>query len=118
MGLFERKKKNGDYFVDIIKSVTTTEANVTNLVGKVDEHIKGDYERRKVDRAWQSGVDETLLEAVKCTEKARINGIAEDVRTLQSDKKGWGMVWKFVIGAIVIIAGILGIIWKGGKVFG
>ncbi len=114
MGLFERRKKNGDYFIDIITSVTKTETNVNNLVGKVDEHIKGDYERRKIDREWQKNVDITLQNAIECPKAEQINDIQGDVNVLKSDKKGIKMVWKFVLGGLGLIAIILGILWRIG----
>ncbi len=114
MGLFERRKKNGDYFVDIIRSVTKTETNTDNLVKNFDEHVKGDYERRKIDRDWQKGIDTILQKAIECPKAEQIEGIQDDVDVLKSDKKGIKMIYKFILGGLGVIAITLGILWRLG----
>ncbi len=110
MGLFGRKK-NGDYFVEMIKTLTKTSLNVDHLKEGFDDHVKAGRTQRAEDKEWQKGIN---LKITKCPQSEQIDNIQDDITTLKSDKKGIKMIWKFSLGGLGLIAIILAILWRLG----
>ncbi len=110
MGLFGRKK-NGDYFVEMIKTLTETSLNVNHLKEGFDDHVQAGRTQRVEDKEWQKGIN---LKVTKCPQGEQINDIQHDIATLKSDKKGIKMIWKFSLGGLGLITIILGILWRLG----
>ncbi len=122
------KKKNGDYFVQMIESLTEIKTDCKHFKGEIGEvksdlkeRDKAEYERRKIDREWQKGVDSLLSEKIECPKGEQIEGIQADVNTLKSDKQlkkgkflGMKLIWVILIGALGLAMLILNIMWKLG----
>ena len=128
MGLFGRKK-NGDYFTQIITGITSLQKDaefhkekLTDIKTDFIEHKTAEYERRKIDREWQKCVDGKLqeLKIVKCI-KEKLGNMQGDVDTLKTDKitrdgkiLGIKSVYAVILGPVVFIGGVLGILWRLG----
>jgi len=105
MGLFN--KKNGDYFTEIIKSVTKTEANVENLKDSFKEHMAAGYEQRKSDKIWQQAIDDKID---RCPESPRINTIETSLHIKLNEDAGKVKVWKLIAAVVTLIATIIVVI--------
>jgi hypothetical protein len=117
MGLLNRKK-NGDYFVEMIKTLTETSLNVSHLKEGFGDHVKAGRIQRTEDKEWQKGVN---LKLTECPKTEQIGNIQGDVDTLKIDKVksegkflGVKSVYAVVIGALGFIAIVLGILWRLG----
>ncbi len=117
MGLFGRKK-NGDYFVEMIKTLTETSLNVNHLREGLDDHVKTGRIQRSEDKALQV---EILKNSLECARGKQVDDIQGDVDTLKTDKikregkfLGVKLVYAVIIGAIVLIGGVLTILWRLG----
>ncbi len=110
MGLFGRKK-NGDYFVEMIRTLTETSSDVKHLKEGFDDHLKAGRTQRAEDKEWQKDMN---LKVTKCPQGEQIDNIQKDIATLKSDKKGIKMIWKFTIGGLGLIVITLGILWRLG----
>ncbi len=117
MGLFERRKKNGDYFTQIITGITSLQKDaefhkekLTDIKTDFNEHKTAEYERRKIDRDWQKGVDTKLQQAIECPKSEQININTNDINDLKTDKVtrdgkflGVKLVYVVILGAIVLM---------------
>ncbi len=110
MGLFGRKK-NGDYFVEMIKTLTETSLNVNHLKEGFDDHVKAGRTQRIEDKEWQQTIN---IKINKCPQGEQIDDIQDEIIILKSDKKGIKMIYKFVIGGLGLIVAILVILWRLG----
>ncbi len=121
MGLFTRKNNGINWqkeVFDISKALPSMVQQLGSIDNSFNDHVEAGREQRKEDKIWQKKLLENSLE---CSRGKQVNDIQEDIDTLKSDKKGLAMIWKFAIGVgifLTIIGSILGIIWKGGIVFG
>ncbi len=111
MRLFEKKKKNGDYFIEMIKTLTETSANVSHLKEGFDDHVKAGRVQRTEDKEWQKTVNQKMNE---CPKSDQIDTLQDDISDIKSDKKGIKMIWKFAVGGLGVIAVTLGIFWRLG----
>ena len=115
MGLFS-KKRNGDYFVKIIETLTETSINVGHLKEGFDDHVKAGRIQRTEDKALQT---EILKNSLECARGNQVDGIQKDVNTLNTDKikregkfLGIKLVYAVIIGVFGFITIVLGILWK------
>ena len=130
MGLFERRKKNGDYFTQIITGITSLQKDtefhkekLTDIKTDFSEHKTAEYERRKIDREWQKCVDGKLqeLKTVKCIKEEQLGNMQDDVDTLKTDKVtrdgkflGIKSVYAVILGVLGFVTLVLGILWRLG----
>ena len=123
MRIFDRRKKNGDYFIDMIESLTEIKSDSKHLKNDFSEHTKAEYERRKMDREWQKCVDSKLqeLKTVKCIKEEQLGNMQDDVDTLKTDKitrdgkfLGIKSVYAVILGVLGLPTLILGILWRLG----
>lgn len=113
------KKANGDYFVEMIKTLTEIKSDGSHLKEKFEEHSTAEYERRKIDREWQKEINTTLAEAIECPKADQIDTIQTNVDTLTKDKtrregKFLGVKSVYVVGVGILgfAALVLGILWR------
>lgn len=126
MGLLFNKKENDKdnginwqkEVFDISKALPSMVQKLGNIDKNFDDHVEAGREQRKEDKIWQTKLLENSLD---CARGKQINGIQDDIDTLNTDKKisegkflGVKSVYAFIIGAIVLIGGVLGILWRLG----
>jgi hypothetical protein len=112
------RKKNGDYFVEMIKTLTETSSNVSHLKEGFADHVKAGRKQREEDKEWQKAVNTKMTE---CPKGEQIGNIQDDVDTLNTDKVkregkilGVKSVYAIIIGVLGLPTLILGILWRLG----
>ena len=82
------------------------------------EHKDNDNEWKKEDKIWQAKL---LQNSLECVKGKQIDNMQDDVDTLKTDKVtrdgkilGIKSVYAVILGAVVLIGGVLGILWRLG----
>ena len=120
MGLF--KKDNGINWqkevFDISKALPDMSRQLGNIDSKFNDHVDAGREQRKEDKIWQAKL---LQNSLECVKGKQIDNMQGDVDTLNKDKitrdgkfLGIKSVYAVILGAVVLIGGVLGILWRLG----
>lgn len=113
MAIFN-KKKNGDYFIEMVKSLSEIKADSKNLKEGFREHVDSEYEHRKLDREWQNQIDMKLAKAMKCPRNDDIDTLMEEKATSEGKFLGIKAVYAVFISIVGFIATTLIILWRLG----
>lgn len=113
MAIF-KKKKNGDYFIEMVQSLSEIKADSKNLKEGFKEHVDSEYEHRKLDREWQKQIDIKLAQAIKCPRNDDIDTLMEDKATSEGRFLGIKGVYAVAIGIAGLTSTTLIILWRLG----
>lgn len=113
MGIFS-KKRNGDYFVEMVQTLAEIKADNKHLTASFNEHNEAEYERRKIDREWQKSIDVKLSKPIECPQKDDINKLMSDKKISEGRILGMKSVYIVFAAVMFVIGGILGILWRLG----
>ena len=129
MSIFS-KKKNGDYFIQMIQTLTEIKSDNKHIKEGFDDHVNAGRTQREEDkkekqenRDWQKDIDLKLAKAIECPKATQIDTNTDDIKEFKKDKQlrtgkilGMKFIYVVVIGILSFTALILGIMWRFGMV--